>query len=210
MNWLRRIFGREESSSAPERKGEPEPMEGPAPGVSEIFSSAPEDRNWSVLDLGPGNDHNLRTYNRCARRVRFSSFLQTLEGEGWGAALSTIPAPPEPAFDLVFAWDVLDRLPAEVRPQLLARLLDVSSPRAHLHTVWWAPEEEVTYPLRFSLTEIDRIRSEQVGPPQRLRAPLLPTEVGRLLAPFRVKRSFTLRRGLREYVAVREPDAPGS
>jgi hypothetical protein len=47
------------------------------------------------------------------------------------------------------------------------------------------------------------MRCEATGPARSTPPRLLPAQVERVLAPFKVVRAFTLKGGLREYVAVR-------
>lgn len=207
MNWLRRI-GRSPSPEPPAAaESLPEPVEGAAPGVAALLKGVSEDRTHAVLDLGPATDRSLRVYSRFARWVRFADLL----GEGWspsaqgpvGGLLTTVLPPPERPYDLVFAWDILDRLFPEDRPRLVEWLGDVTAPDARLHLVVRASEEAIMHPLRFALMDVDRIRYEPTGtarlPPSRL----LPADVARLLSPLQVAHAFTLKSGFREYVAVR-------
>ena len=58
-------------------------------------------------------------------------------------------------------------------------------------------------PLRFTLMGVDQVRQAAAGPPERVQPRLLPAELEKVLTPFEVTRAFTLRGGLREYLAVR-------
>ncbi len=209
MTWLRRI-GRA-SPPASEAAGErvPRSTERASPGIAALLEGIAEDRSHSVLDLGPAAEHSLRVYSRFARRIRFAGLLDSLS-EGWEAARSTVPPQPEAPYDLLFGWDVLGRLPPDVRPSLVDWLAEVSAPNARLHVVLAAPEVTEIHPYRFSLLEVDRIRCDPTGPARPAPSHLLPAEVEKLLMPFHVTRAFTLKGGLREYVAVRRtPEAGG-
>jgi hypothetical protein len=222
VNWLRRI-GRSPSPGPPAAaEPRPEYLEGAAPGVAALLQGVSEDRTHAVLDLGPATDQSLRVYSRFARWVRFADLL----GETWrpsaqgpvGGALgtpvggseavsgllTTVVARSERPYDLVFAWDILDRLFPEDRPRLIEWLAEVAAPDVRLHLVVRASEDAMMHPLRFALLDVDRIRYEPTGtarlPPSRL----LPADVGRLLAPLQVAHAFTLKSGFREYVAVRK------
>ncbi|HUF76400.1 MAG TPA: hypothetical protein VMM35_08980, partial [Longimicrobiales bacterium] len=138
-----------------------------------------------------------------ARRIRFADLLAAASQGGWAGALSDMPAQPDRPYDLVFAWDILDRLAPEERPRLVARLAELTSRDARLYVTVDASGRSTTEPLRFSVVDVDRLRYESAGPSRPSRSPLLPAEVERLLAPFQVVRAFTLKGGLREYVGVR-------
>jgi hypothetical protein len=180
-------------------------VEGAAPGVAALLDGVSEDRSHAVLDLGPAADLTLCVYCRFARWIRFADLLGDA---GWprtggaAAALASIPAQAVRPYDLVFAWDVLDRLFPEDRPRVLERLVELTGPGARLHMVVRA-DDTLAYPLRFKLLDVNRIRYEPTIPTPLPRPRLLPAEVARLLSPFRVLHAFTLRNGLREYVAAR-------
>lgn len=218
MHLLRR-FGR--SSARPERVSEPaaesrdadEPegsvpwsVERATPGVATLLEGVTRDESHAVLDLGAAADSSLQAHSRFARRIRFVDLLQDATARNrWSEALTSLPSQPEQPYDLIFAWDILDRLFPEERPKLVERLAEVSSPDARLHIVVDASEStSPSHPLRFMLVDTDRLRYEPTGPPRPHRHPLLPAEVERLLAPFRVQRAFTVKGGFREYVAVRK------
>ncbi len=181
--------------------------EGAAPGVAALLDGIKEDRSHSVLDLGPAAERNLRLYARYARWARFADLL----GEGgWAraggsaAALArNLPAQPQAPYDLIFGWDVVDRLFPEDRLRLVARLAEVTAPRARLHMVVRS-DDAAPRPLRFTLLDINRNRFEPLPTPATPRPRLLPADVTKALAPFKVIHAYTLRSGMREYVAMRE------
>jgi hypothetical protein len=206
VDWLRRI-GHPEPPHAPAAEPVPDPVEGAAPGVAALLKGVSEDRSHAVLDIGLAAESSLRVYSRFARWVRFADLLGDA---GWPRArgpdagpMDTPLARPERPYDLVFAWDILDRLFPQHRPRLVEWLADAIDPDASLHMVMRASEDVAMRPLRFTLLDVDRIRYQPMGTAQLPPSRLLPADVARLLAPFRIVHAFTLRIGLREYVAVR-------
>ncbi len=207
MDW--RHGGSRAAVSAAAAPGETaaKPVENAAPGVAALLESVREDRTHAVLDLGVAADVTLRVYGRFARWVRFADVL----GEGgWprvggaAAALASVPPQPQHPYDLVFAWDVLDRLLPEDRPRVVARLVELTGPGTRLHLIVRS-DDTLAHPLRFTLLDVNRFRYEPAAAAPLPRPRLLPAEIAKLLAPFRVLHAFTLRNGLREYVAMR-PD----
>ena len=181
-------------------------VEGAAPGMAALLDGVSQDRTHAVLDLGPATDASLRVYSRFARWVRFADLF----GGGWSHAqasgvtlLNAVPPQPGHPYDLVFAWDVLDRLSTEERTTLVKRLAELTAPGARLHLVVRAADHAPANPLRFSLVGTDRMRFEPTATTTLPRVGLLPAHVAHLLAPFHVQHAFTLKTGLREYVAVR-------
>ena len=174
-----------------------------APGVAALLDGVAEDGSHSILDLGTAAPSSLGIYGRYGRRVRFAEVLDAARSaEGWPAALRALPPQPEDPYDLVFAWDILDRLYPQERPRLVEHLVRITRPGARLHAVVESSERSTTTPLRYAVLDEGRVQYQPVGPPRPAREPLLPAEVERLLAPFEVDRAFTLKGGLREYVAI--------
>lgn len=208
MDWRRRSG----SSSAADREqhgaedGVGGPTERSAPGAAALLDGVSQDGSHSVLDLGPAADSSLRVYSRFASRVRFADLLPARARDGLVSALDAVPPQPGRPYDLIFAWNVPDRLSPAERTRLMERLAEVSAPNARLHLVVRAEEGARNGALRFALLDVDRMRCEPVRSDRPARGRLLPSQVEELLAPFRVSRGFTLRGGLREYVAVREED----
>ncbi len=215
MDWLDRIRrGRsEEPEHAPGPEAPPEVVARGAPGIAALFSGLKEDRSHAVLDFGPGSESHLRLFSRFARRIRFADLLpQPPRGAAWPAALRALPPDPRQPYDVVLAWDLFDRLKPEERPALVERLALLTGPGARLHLVLDASERTMAQPMRFTLTDLEHVSQKPEGPPIPAQVPLLPAQVERLLAPFQVVRAFTLRQGLREYMAVKaggesRPDA---
>lgn len=213
MDWLRGIRellsssddSTEETGSAPESTtGAGGGLERAAPGVAALFETVGEREEHAVLDLGPASGSSLEIYNRYAGRVRFADLLADRAEHGLADALRSLPQQPDRPYDMVFAWDTFDRLRSRERARLVRRLDEVTSSRARLHLVIDTSEETTrSPPLRFTLLDVDRVRCEPSGPERLRHDRLLPAEVEEMLGPFRVVRGFTLKGGIREYVAAR-------
>ena len=175
-------------------------VERPSPGIAALLEGVSEDRTHSLLDLGRPASPTLEVYSRFARWMRFSGILGARTCDM--SELEKLHQGHEPPYDLVFAWDVLDRVPPERRRGLMQRLAEVSAPRARLYILVNASERADTRPMRFSMVDVGRMRYEPSGPPGPAAQRLQPGEVERVLMPFRVTRGFTLRPSFREYVAV--------
>jgi hypothetical protein len=188
----------------PERPREalPPPLERAAPGVAALFAGLSADGSHSVLDLGPAAENHLDLYGRFSRQIRVADLLtDPPRGPDWAAALQALPPHPRKPYDVVLVWDLLDRLWPEARPALIKRLAELTAPCAGLYVIVDVSGAPTTRPLRFTLLDLDRMVQSVVGPPRPAHGPLLPAQLERLLDPFRVERAFTLRGGLREYVA---------
>lgn len=206
MSWLERIrHARPEEPKPAETFPVPRaPVERAAPGVAALFAGLGPGEGHSVLDLGPAAESHLRLYCGFARQIRFADLLpQPPKGAALVSALKALPPNPRLPYDLVLAWNLLDRLDLEERSLLIERLAEVTAPDARLYIVVDASGEPTTQPLRYTLLDVDRITQRAVGRPEPAQRQLLPAQVERLLAPFEVVHAFTLRLGLREYVAVK-------
>lgn len=204
MQWLHRVGGHTLAARPAPEHPPTEPAEHIAPGLVAFFDKIAADRSHAVLDLGPGAGVSLRVYSRFARWVRFADVLTTATSPaGWPEVLGSLPPHPERPFDLIIAWDVLDRLQPANRPVLVRRLAEISSPDARLFLLSASPNASAIGLPRCTLLEIDRIQYEMVPEARPAHPPILPAEVPPTIEPFRVLRAFTTRTGLRQYVAER-------
>lgn len=186
--------------------GDPPPPghEAAAPGIEALFDSLAVGREHSVLDLGPAAPESLEVYGRHARWLRFADLLAAAHApRGWSEALANLPSQSRQPYTLVMAWDILDHLHPGEREGLVERLVEVSSADARLHVIVSAGDRREVQPRRFRLLSEGRMHVRPVGGPRLAHPPILPAEMERLVEPFQVARAFTLKGGLREYMAVR-------
>lgn len=180
------------------------PVERPSPGAAALFDALVPDGRHSILDLGLAGDLHLRLLSRYSRQIRFAGLIpEPPEGDAWTSALAALPPNTHHPYDVVLAWDILDRIDPPQRVTLISRLVELTAPSARLYAVVDTSGAATTRPLRSTLTDVNRVSMQPVGPPEPARPVLLPAPVERLLAPFEVTQAFTLRSGLREYVAMR-------
>lgn len=206
MDWL----GRRRRAPPPEAVPDPveetsrSPVERAAPGVAATFAGLEPDGSHAILDLGTAVGENFRLLGGYARRIRFAGILPNPpHGKAWSEALRSLPPLSERPYDLVLGWNLLDRLIPEERPPLVRRLAELTAPGARLYVVVDVSGSPTIQPIRFTLLGLDRVQETVVGPPRPAQPPLLPAAVERLLEPFQVVQAFTLRRGLREYAAIK-------
>jgi len=175
-----------------------------SPALEALFGMLRDDGRHCVLDLGVADGRRLRLLGRFARRVRFAGLLPGLDDLDWEVALDALPASPRQPYDVVLAWDLLDRVPAAHHAAVVGRLAEITAGSARLYAVVDSTGGATTRPLSFTLAELDQVSEHPVGPPRPpANAPMLPAHVERSLRPFEVVRAFTLRSGQREYVALK-------
>ena len=180
------------------------PVEWTSPGLAALFHALKKDGGRSILDLAHASGSQLRVLGRFSRQIRFAGFVPSPpRGDAFTAALTGLPASPRQPYDVVLAWNVLDRLGPHEREGLVRRLVELTAPKAWLYAVVDVSGAEAARPLRLTLLDLDRVLQEAVGPPAPMASQLLPAHVERLLKPFEVVHAFALRAGRREYVARR-------
>ena len=208
MSWLERIRPSEPEAEGDESDREA-PAERPSPGLGALFEALTPDGGHSILDLGHAESRRLRLLGRFARRIRFADLVPEVpEGRALEAALERMRPHDTGPYDVVLAWDVLDRLDPGARIAVMERIVEITAPGARLYALVYSETVAVRQPIRWAMQELDRVVAEPVGPPEPGGAPLLPRQVERLLEPFEVVTAVSLRHGLREYVARRP--IPGS
>ena len=206
MDWLRRL--RRPPPRADEGGEEvgdgPAPVARSSPGVAALFSRLREDGSHVILDLGPASEAHLRILRGHARRVRFAGLLPTPpRGAALADALEALPPHPEQPYDVVLAWNILDLLEEGERASLVERLAGLTAEDAVLHAVVEPSESAVRSAVRFTLRDRETVARRALGASVPGGRPLLPAQVERVLAPFEVVHGYTLRGGLREYLAVK-------
>lgn len=207
MGWLRPPWRGPpiEADAGPPEEVPPELVERAAPGVAALFDGLKEDGSHAILDFGAGGEGSFRFYCRFARQIRYADLLRCPpRGLKWTAALEVLPPPPMGKYDVVVAWNILDRLTPAEHLTLIRRLAALTSPGARLYTVVDISGKNRIHPIHSTVVELDRVSQRIDGPMVGAYQPLLPAAIERLLPPFSVERAFTLRNDLREYVAVRD------
>jgi hypothetical protein len=210
MSWLDRVrTPRTPAAATPagptrptEPQGEPA-VERASPGLAALFARLARGPRRSILDLGEGNGRQIDVLAPYAHLIRFAGLVPRPGGEtGWDPA--TIPAHPERPYDVVLAWDALDWLDPAERTSLMHRLDEVTAPGAGLYASVDTSGADRHAPVRTTLLGPDKIRLDPAGAPEAARPSLLPAQAERLLEPFRVQQAFSLRIGVREYVAWKD------
>jgi hypothetical protein len=205
VDWLRRPWraSPEEADTSPPEEDSPGLTERAAPGIEALFDGLKEDGTHAILDLGAGGKGSFRFYSRFARQIRFAGLLRSPpRGRRLIPALEAIPPPPVGRYDIVLAWNLLDRLTPAEHPILVHRLAQLSSAGTRLYVVVDISARNRIHPIHYSLLDQRRVSQRIDGPLEGANQPLLPASIEALLHPFRVEHAFTLRNDLREYVSV--------
>lgn len=182
-----------------------------SPGLAALFEGIGTDAGVSVLDLGEGSSTQLEVLAPYARVVRFAGLTPRFGPDSVTAHHLRALAPhPQHPYDVVLAWGILDHLDPADHALFVRRMCEITAPGARLYASVDAAGRTMVRAVRSTLVAVDRVAEEAVGPELPAWPPLLPAPFARLLVPFQVDKAFTLRTGLREYVAVKREVTAGA
>jgi len=213
MRWLQRsraVAPTSRGSDVENAREDESPAVHDSPALTEIFAALDPERPVRVLDLGPALQTNLDFYATIADGVRIVPLLrndglaglQELDAEAFAARLNRLLPINDEGFGLIFMWDLLNYLVDE-QPSLLAHhLAAVAESGAKIHAMIVNAATMPSEPSRYELMKAGRLTYRPTTR-QRTAAPDPPAaRVERWLGSFLVERSFLLRHGIREFIAV--------
>ena len=213
MRWLQRsqaVSPTARGIDAKTRGEDEDPAVHDSPALTEIFAALDPDRPVRVLDLGPALQTNLEYYATIGNGVRIVPLLRNdgleglraLDAEAFTAMLNRLLPTEDTGFGVILMWDLLNYL-VDDQPSLLARhLATVAERGAEIHVMVITAQTMPAEPTRYEILDAGRLayrlttnrRAAAHDPP--------PAKVERWLRPFRVERSFLLRHGVREFIAI--------
>lgn len=181
-----------------------------SPALTEVFAALDPERRIRVLDLGSALQTNLDFYATIGSGVRIVPLLRSdgleglraLEAEAFNAMLNRLLPLGDAGFGLILMWDLLNYLVDE-QPSLLAgHLATVTRSGGRIHAMTITSETMAAEPSRYEILDAGRLTYRPTTN-RRIAAPdPPPAMVERWLAPFRIERSFLLRHGVREFIAI--------
>lgn len=185
-----------------------------SPGLEVALGIASERESVRVLDLGPAVAANLDFLSAFARHVRFVdllgdggpiSELGEFEGQELRRRVREILPSDWGVYDLVLAWDLINYLD-EVRVEsIVERLRALSHGGTVLFAMIATTREIPARPLTYTIADRSTVTAGGDDPAAVVECPRRPpAAVERLLSGFSVERSYLLRHGVQEYVAVRQ------
>jgi hypothetical protein len=165
-----------------------------------------------VLDLGPPVAANVRFLSALSCRVRIADLHRSLSREpvesrrpeAVGTLLERLlPLDPGERFDALLAWDVFDYLRPDQVSALMARLGPACRPEALVLVLASTRREIPMAPLRHRILDRENLASEGPHEPRRPGPRHTPSDLGRMMAGFSLRRSLLLRSGVQEYLFAR-------
>jgi hypothetical protein len=180
-------------------------------GLNVLLDSVRGNQSYSILDLGPALDANVRFWSRFSCRLYIQDFYRCYrEGK---AALAAPPAGSEGAcfsgllpfsdgtvFDIILAWDIFNYFDLRELKALVQRLSRFSRPRTRFFALLSSLPDIPASPMRFRIINRQNVTCEIQTRETRPGPGYEPRDIVRLMAPFRVSSSFLMRQGIREYV----------
>ena len=168
------------------------------------------ERKHHILDLGPACGTNVEFFSGFRCKMYVADLFDTL--------VTKSPVPPEHGrvgprlfdrqlaiedgthFDIVLAWDVLNYLHANALLDVFGQLRQFCRQGTMLHALIWGRSEIPATPMRFRITDERHVTFEVSSPVTRHNPRYAPREMERLMAGFRVSRSYLLRNAMQEYI----------
>ncbi len=183
-----------------------------SPGLEVALAMVHDRQSVRVLDLGPAVSANFVFLSAFCQHVRFvdlladGSPLSRLADAGEGELRRRVGQllPSEwGVYDLVIAWDLINYVDQAGVEAVVERLRTLCRDGATLFAMIATTDEIPAHPPEYTIVDRSTVmcRAGSAGAVECFRRP--PAVVGRLLSGFSVERSFILRHGAQEYVAVR-------
>jgi hypothetical protein len=190
-----------------------DPVPRQSPGLQTILDRLREDKLYRVLDLGSAIGSNISYFTDFADHIRVVDLLAEglpaldladLEEDEVERAVEEIFSDEWGLFDLVFAWDLLNYLEEAAAQAVVQRLRSLCITDALLFMMVVSADQMSRSPLQYWIRDPGTLEYRALSP-DSVQAPARPpSTVERMCRGFRIERSFVLRHGVQEYVAIKE------
>ncbi len=177
--------------------------------LSNLVEPLKREGKHHVLDLGPACGPTVAFFTGFRCKVYVADLLDAL-GPKPTAAGETGRAPPlvdqRPLIedgthlDIILAWDVLNYLQPNILLALFGQLRPFCRRGTLMHALIWGHSEIPAEPMAFRITDQRHVTYELSSTATKSGPRYAPREMERLMAGFRVTRSYLLRNGMQEFV----------
>jgi len=181
-------------------------------GLQALLDTVRSDRIYSILDLGPALEDNIRFWSQFPCRLHVQDYFRSYqeckaavvaEQESRGAPFSVLlPFGSETVFDIVLAWDLFNYFELKDLEMLVQSLSRWCRPGTLLFMLISDLPNIPASPTMFKILDhehlIHEIPTQETRPCPRHQ----PRDIAKLMARFNIFRSFLLRHGIQEYVFV--------
>jgi hypothetical protein len=179
-------------------------------GLNALLNRVRGDRIYSILDLGPAFEANVRFWSQFSCKLYIRDFYRSYrewkaavvpkEESGKAAFSALLPFSDETVFDIILAWDIFNYFDLRELEALVQRLSRWCRPGTRLFALISALPNIPASPTMFRILNreqmIYEIPTQKTRPCPRHQ----PRDILKLMERFSVSSSFLLRQGIQEYV----------
>ncbi len=181
-------------------------------GLNALLGPVRSDRGYSILDLGPALEANVRFWSQLSCRLHIYDFYHSYRE--WKAAVvpeerseeaafsALLPFSGETVFDIILAWDIFNYFDLRELKALVQRLSRWCRPGTRLFALISSLPNISVSPTIFRILSREQMTYEIPKQDTRPCPRHQPRDIARLMAGFTVSRSFLLHHGIQEYVFV--------
>jgi hypothetical protein len=212
MRW--RFGTKADVAQAPATKPDwSEPVARQSPGMQAVFERLREEDRYRVLDLGPAAGTNFEVFAGFAHHIRIVDLLgerspahelAELEDEQLERAVRGLLLEDWGQYDLVFVWDLLNYLGEAQARAIAERLATMCSEDASVFLMVVTAESMAERPLQYKILDHRTLEYQAMSPHSIPSPGWPPSTIERMFRGCRIERSFVLRHGVQEYVAIKE------
>jgi len=181
-------------------------------GLNALLDSIRGDRSYSILDIGPALEANVRFWSQFSCRLHVLDFYRSYR-ERKAAAVPEeaseeadfsplLPFSDETAFDIILAWDIYNYFDLRELKALVQRLSRWCRPGTRLFALISSLPTISLAPTIFRILNrehlIYEIPTQETKPCPRHQ----PRDIVRLMEGFTVSSSYLLHHGIQEYIFV--------
>jgi len=181
-------------------------------GLNALLNWVRGDRSYSILDLGPALEENVRFWSQFSCRLHIHDFYRSYlewkaavvpKEESEKAAFSALlPFCDETVFDIILAWDIFNYFDLRELEALVQRLSGWCRPGTRLFALISSLPKISVSPTMFRILNREQMVYEIPSQATRPCPRHQPRDIVKLMARFSVSSSFLLRQGIQEYVFV--------
>ena len=179
-------------------------------GLNALLGTLQYDRTYSILDLGPALEDNVRFWSQFSCRLHIQDFYRSCRE--WKAAAKPreeceeaafsvlLPFSDETVFDIILVWDLFNYFDLRELALLVQRLIRWCRPGTKLFALISILPDIPMSPTMFRILNREQIIHEIPTQETRPSPRHQPRDIVRLMTRFTVSSSFLLRHGIQEYV----------
>ena len=179
-------------------------------GLNVLLDKLECDRSYSVLDLGPALEENVRFWSQFSCRLYIQDLYRSFRD--WKAAVEPedrsevaafrelLPFSDETVFDIILAWDIFNYFDLRELKAIVQRLSRWCRQGTKLFMLISDLPNIPESPTLFRILDKKQMIHEIPTQEKMLSPRHQPRDIAMLMARFTVSSSFLLRHGLQEYV----------